>query len=86
MPGAPEPIADLDADAAAIRATLGQAIVSRRRHLGITQQALAHAIGGSSRTFLRGIESGDRAPSVVTLTKIARALDTTPSALLADIS
>ncbi|MDS1116368.1 helix-turn-helix transcriptional regulator [Gordonia westfalica] len=78
-----EPTPGTDDDAA-ILTTVGAAITARREALGISQQGLARA-AGTSRTFLRGIEAGERGPTVVTLTHIARALDTTPSTLIADI-
>lgn len=72
-------------DETAVMAAVGAAIVARRAELKISQQALARTVG-TSRTFLRGIEAGERAPTVVTLTRIARALHTTPSALITTIS
>ncbi|MBN0974160.1 helix-turn-helix transcriptional regulator [Gordonia sp. BP-94] len=71
-------------DETAVMAAVGAAIVARRAELKISQQALARTVG-TSRTFLRGIEAGERAPTVVTLTRIARALHTTPSALITTI-
>ncbi len=75
-----EPTAGPGEDAE-IMTAVGAAITARREALGISQLGLARA-AGTSRTFLRGIEAGERGPTVVTLTKIARALDTTPSALI----
>lgn len=71
-------------DETAIMAAVGAAIVARRTELNISQQALARDVG-TSRTFLRGIEAGERAPTVVTLTRLARALRITPSALISTI-
>lgn len=74
----------ISVDETAVMAAVGAAIVARRTELRISQQALARTVG-TSRTFLRGIEAGERAPTVVTLTRIARALHTTPSALITTI-
>lgn len=74
----------ISVDETAVMTAVGAAIVARRTELKISQQALARTVG-TSRTFLRGIEAGERAPTVVTLTRIARALHTTPSALISTI-
>ena len=74
----------ISVDETAVMTAVGAAIVARRTELKISQQALARTVG-TSRTFLRGIEAGERAPTVVTLTRIARALHTTPSALITTI-
>ena len=71
----------ISVDETAVMTAVGAAIVARRTELKISQQALARTVG-TSRTFLRGIEAGERAPTVITLTRIARALHTTPSALI----
>jgi transcriptional regulator with XRE-family HTH domain len=52
---------------------LGEAIRSRRRDLGISQEALADRIG-IDRTYLSGIERGERNPSYTNLLRIASAL------------
>ncbi|MDF6103092.1 helix-turn-helix domain-containing protein [Gordonia hongkongensis] len=74
----------ISVDETAVMTAVGAAIIARRTELKISQQALARTVG-TSRTFLRGIEAGERAPTVVTLTRIARALHTTPSALITTI-
>ncbi|MBB4664790.1 helix-turn-helix domain-containing protein [Conexibacter arvalis] len=52
---------------------LGEAIRARRRDLGISQEALADRIG-IDRTYLSGIERGERNPSYTNLLRIASAL------------
>jgi transcriptional regulator with XRE-family HTH domain len=60
---------------------LGNAIRSRREELGLSQEALADA-AGFHVTQIGGLERGVRNPSYATLVRLARALDTTPGALL----
>lgn len=59
---------------------IGNAISERREHLGLSQRALAEQ-AGVDRVFLRGLESGESAPTVVVLAKLAGPLKTTVSAL-----
>jgi transcriptional regulator with XRE-family HTH domain len=63
-------------------AALGQAIRERRVELSVSQEELAHR-SGMHRTYLGGIERGERNPSYTNLLRIASALDVTGSALLA---
>jgi len=62
-------------------AALGDAIRDRRGELGLSQEALADA-ADLHVTQLGGFERGVRNPSYATLVQLARALDTTPGALL----
>jgi transcriptional regulator with XRE-family HTH domain len=52
---------------------LGDAIRARRREIGISQEALADQIG-MDRTYLSGIERGERNPSYTNLLRIAASL------------
>jgi transcriptional regulator with XRE-family HTH domain len=63
-------------------AALGRAIRDLRRGIGISQETLA-ARSGLHRTYLGGIERGERNPSYANLLKVADALKVSPSELLA---
>jgi transcriptional regulator with XRE-family HTH domain len=63
-------------------AALGRAIRDRRTELSVSQEELAHR-SGMHRTYLGGIERGERNPSYTNLLRIAKALDVRGSALLA---
>lgn len=52
---------------------LGDAIRARRHELGLSQERLAAEIG-MDRTYLAGIERGERNPSYTNLLRIAAAL------------
>jgi transcriptional regulator with XRE-family HTH domain len=63
-----------------------QEIVARnlrlaRQAAGVSQEALADA-AEVDRTYVSGIERGQRNPTIVVLAKLAAALGTTASALL----
>jgi putative transcriptional regulator len=58
---------------------------SRRRELGVTQDALARAVGVSRQTII-STESGDYAPSVYLALRIARELHTTVEEIWAPAS
>lgn len=62
-------------------ATLAANIRSVRVDVGLSQVKLAVA-AGVDLSYLNEIENSKRDPSVTTLLKIARALGTTPAALL----
>ncbi|HYG26222.1 MAG TPA: helix-turn-helix transcriptional regulator [Caulobacteraceae bacterium] len=61
---------------------LGAAVREARSDAGLSQEAAGHQ-AGLDRTYISGLERGRRNPTVVTLWRIAEALGTTPSALLA---
>jgi transcriptional regulator with XRE-family HTH domain len=61
---------------------LGRAIRERRAELGISQEALAER-ADLHRTYVGGIERGERNVSFGNLLKLARALRVQPSELLA---
>jgi len=70
-------------DAAELLRTLGRRVRARRLERGLTLGRLAAQCGLSTR-FLVQVESGAGNPSVRSLTGLARALGTTPSALLGE--
>jgi len=63
--------------------TLAKRMKERRQVLGLSQEALADRSGLSSN-FIARIEIGDKTPSLSTLAKLANALGTSVSELLAD--
>lgn len=73
----------IEVDEAAILHALGSAITERRTELGMSQRGLATE-AGLDRVFLRGIEDGTRKATVITLIRLATALDTTAADLLAN--
>jgi len=66
------------------RKRLGARIRARRSELGFSQDELAHRCG-LHRTYLGGIERGERNPSLVNLLKIARAFNLSVAELVAGI-
>jgi transcriptional regulator with XRE-family HTH domain len=62
-------------------AALGRAIRDLRADLDISQEELAHR-SGMHRTYLGGIERGERNPSYTNILRIADALDVSASELL----
>lgn len=62
-------------------AALGQAIRHLRRARGVSQEAFAVSCG-LHRTYVGGIERGERNVSFANLLRIAEALDVRPSELL----
>lgn len=61
---------------------LGKRIRSRRKALGLRHMDVA-AASGMSLSMLSMLERGGRSATLPTLTRIAKALQTTPAALLA---
>jgi len=59
----------------------GRALREARSRAGLSQEGLAHA-AGLDRTYVSGIERGERNPSLTNLFKLAEALNTTLSALI----
>ena len=62
-------------------AALGHAIRDFRKNRNLSQEELAHRCG-LHRTYLGGIERGERNPSYMNILKVAEALDVNPSELL----
>ncbi|MFZ5722661.1 MAG: helix-turn-helix domain-containing protein [Pseudomonadota bacterium] len=58
----------------------GRAVKARRAELGITQEELADK-GELARSFVSGMERGEKAPTVNTVWKLTKALDCKPSEL-----
>jgi transcriptional regulator with XRE-family HTH domain len=65
--------------------TLTTNLRSRRAELGLSQEAVAAEASMDQSQYSR-IERGEVDPSIRTLTRVARALQTTPSELLRGIT
>ena len=63
-------------------AALGRAVRDLRDARGVSQEDLAH-LSGMHRTYLGGIERGERNVSYANLLRLAEALGVAPSQLLA---
>jgi transcriptional regulator with XRE-family HTH domain len=61
---------------------VGHAIARRRKRLGLTQAQLAEATG-IDRGHISRLEAGVFQPTLPTLARIARALETSPARLMA---
>jgi DNA-binding XRE family transcriptional regulator len=75
-------VAGIDEDK--VLAIVGAHILQRRTELGFSQRDLA-VLAAVDRAFLARVEQGLRNPSVVSLAKVAQAMDTTVSWLTRDI-
>jgi len=64
-----------------VRVRFGKAIRGRRKKLGVSQEEFAD-LCGLDRTYLGGIERGERNLALVNIEKIARALRVSLSELL----
>lgn len=60
---------------------IGAAIRAARHRIGMSQEALAHD-AGLDRSYVGGIERGEHNLTVLSLMRIAKALDMTGSAVL----
>lgn len=67
-----------------LRPAFGRRIRERRVKLGLSQEQVAER-AELHWTFVSGVERGVRNPSLNTIGRLARALDTTPSELLAGL-
>jgi transcriptional regulator with XRE-family HTH domain len=63
-----------------IRVRFGNALRQRRKKMGVSQEAFAD-LCGLDRTYVGGIERGERNVALVNLEKIAKALDLSLSEL-----
>ena len=70
-------------DEDALLSTVGAAIIARREELGLSQRALGLE-AGVERNMLRGVEEGSRRATIVTLARIAAALQLPLTQLLTD--
>jgi len=73
----------MNADERRFLERVGDRVRERRQAAGLTQAALG-AKCGLHRTFVGSVERGERNLALLSLRKIARALRTTPAALLAE--
>jgi len=62
---------------------LGAAIRARRERVGLSQEEFGFE-AAIHRTYIGGIERGERNPTVLTMLKIAGVLKTTPAQILRD--
>lgn len=67
-----------------IRKRFGAAVRAARVRANISQEELAHR-SSLDRTYIGGVERGERNPSLVSLQKIATGLNITLSALFAHV-
>lgn len=63
----------------------GACVRAERERMGVSQEELAER-AGMHRTYLGGVERGERNVGLLNVLRIARALGVTPSALLKDFS
>ena len=63
-------------------AAFGQALRERRHAVGLSQEGLAD-VTGLDRTYVSGIERGERNPSLTNILKLAAAVQTSPAELFA---
>lgn len=63
---------------------VGARIRAERKRLGLSQEALANAVG-LHRTYIGGVERGERNVGLRNLVRIARALHIHPAELLAEV-
>lgn len=65
----------------ALLRAFGDAVRARRTELGLSQEALAHEVG-LHRTYIGGIERGERNVGLVNLFRLAGTLDMSASELM----
>ncbi len=70
-------------DWSAVRRAFGEVLRERRLELGLTQEALASR-SGLDRTYVGGVERGERNPTLRVMCGLAEALDTHPGTLLTE--
>ena len=68
-------------DPAALKEAFGRVVARRRFEARLAQRPFS-LMAGLGNTHLRSIERGEVAPSIVTVMKLAEALDLSPGALL----
>ena len=62
----------------------GARVRAERERVGISQEALAD-IAGLHRTYVGGVERGERNVGLLNIIRLARALRVSPATLLADL-
>jgi transcriptional regulator with XRE-family HTH domain len=67
-----------------VRVRFGKAVRKRRQRLGVSQEEFADMCG-LDRTYIGGIERGERNLSLVNIEKISRTLKITLSELFRDV-
>jgi transcriptional regulator with XRE-family HTH domain len=67
-----------------VNSTFGRIIAEHRVALGLSQEKLALK-SGLDRTFVGKMEKGNHSPSLSTLFKLAKGLETTPAALVLEL-
>lgn len=67
------------------RTRFGRRVRFLRLKAGLSQEDLADTCG-LDRTYIGGIERGERNPSLKNILKLARTLNVTPSELFTDVS
>ena len=66
-----------------VKITFGQRVRAPRKRAGLSQEQLALKCG-LDRTYIGGVERGERNISIVNIEKIARAIDLSPKDLFED--
>ena len=72
-------------DEASIKQVFGKRLREIRHDKGLSQEALAHACE-LDRTYIGGIERGERNISLINIVRIARALEIDPLELMTSLS
>jgi transcriptional regulator with XRE-family HTH domain len=67
-----------------LKDAFGHKLKKLRKEAGLTQESLS-ATSGIGWRFLQELEAGRKQPSIATLFKLAKALNTTPGAMLDDL-
>ena len=66
-----------------VKTTFGQRVRTLRKSAGLSQEQLALKCG-LDRTYIGGVERGERNIGIVNIEKIARAIDLSPKDLFED--
>ena len=66
-----------------VKTTFGHRVRTLRKRAGLSQEQLALRCG-LDRTYIGGVERGERNISIVNIEKIARAIDLSPKDLFED--
>ena len=66
-----------------VKTTFGQRVRTLRKRTGLSQEQLALKCG-LDRTYIGGVERGERNISIVNIEKIARAMEMSPKDLFED--